>query len=48
MQTLPPLPEWVQLEHQVAQLLTQQQIHGWHFDEQSARKLESSLRQEYE
>ena len=48
MQTLPPLPEWVQLEHQVAQLLTQQEIHGWYFDEHAARKLESSLRTEYE
>jgi len=48
MQTFPPLPEWVQLEHQVAELLTQQQIHGWYFDELSARKLESSLRTEYE
>ena len=48
MQTLPPLPEWVQLEHQVAQILTQQEIHGWHFDEIAARELESSLRREYE
>ena len=48
MQTLPPLPEWVQLEHQVAQLLTQQEIHGWYFDERAARELESSLRREYE
>ena len=48
MQTLPPLPEWVSLEHQVAQILTQQQIHGWYFDENAARKLESTLRKEYE
>jgi len=48
MQTLPPLPEWVQLEHQVAQLLTQQEIHGWYFDEPAARELESTLRREYE
>ena len=48
MQTLPPLPEWVQLEHQVAQILTQQEIHGWHFDERAARELESTLRKEYE
>ena len=48
MQTLPPLPEWVQLEHQVAQILTQQEIHGWHFDERAARELESALRKEYE
>jgi len=48
MQTFPPLPEWVVLEHQVAQLLTQQEIHGWYFDERAARKLESTLRTEYE
>ena len=48
MQTLPPLPDWVKLEHQVAQLLTEQEIHGWYFDELSARKLESTLRTEYE
>ena len=48
MQTFPPLPDWVKLEHQVAQLLTQQEIHGWYFDELSARKLESTLRTEYE
>ena len=48
MRPLPPLPEWVQMEHQVAKILTQQEIHGWHFDESSARELESSLRKEYE
>ena len=48
MESLPPIPEWVSLEHQVAQILTQQEQHGWHFDEGSARELESSLRQEYE
>ena len=48
MQTLPPIPEWVTLEHQVAQILTQQEIHGWYFDEQKARELESTLRREME
>ncbi len=48
MQTLPPLPDWVSLEHQVAQILTQQQIHGWYFNEQEARNLESTLRKELE
>ena len=48
MESLPPIPEWVSLEHQVAQILTQQEQHGWHFDEQAARELESSLRKEYE
>ena len=36
------------MEHQVAQILTQQEIHGWYFDEQEARSLESALRREVE
>jgi len=48
MEPFPQIPEWVTLEHQVAEILTQQQIHGWYFDEQAARELESSLRGEYE
>jgi DNA polymerase I-like protein with 3'-5' exonuclease and polymerase domains len=36
------------MEHQVAQILTQQELHGWYFDEQAARELESTLRKEYE
>ena len=48
MESFPKIPEWVTLEHQVAEILTQQQIHGWYFDEQAARELESSLRGEYE
>ena len=48
MQTFPPLPGWVQMEHQVAEILTQQELHGWYFDENAARELESSLRKEYE
>ena len=48
MQTLPPLPEWVSLEHQVAQILTKQEQHGWFFNEPAARELESTLRKEYE
>ena len=48
MSTLPPLPEWVSLEHQVANILTQQELHGWYFDEQEARDLESTLRREVE
>ena len=48
MESLPPIPEWVSLEHQVAQILTQQEQHGWYFNETSARELESSLRTEYE
>ena len=48
MRTLPPFPAWLQLEHQVAQILTQQEIHGWYFDERAAWELESALRREYE
>ena len=48
MRTLPTLPAWLTLEHQVAQILTQQEIHGWYFDEKAARELEQTLRREYE
>ena len=44
MESFPKIPEWVLMEHQVAQILTDQEQHGWHFDEQAAWKLESSLR----
>ena len=48
MRPLPPLPEWVLLEHQVAQILTEQELHGWYFDERAAWQLSSSLRRELE
>ena len=48
MRPLPQIPEWVQLEHEVARLLTQQEIHGWYFDERAAWELASSLRKELE
>jgi len=48
MEAFPTIPEWITLEHQVAQILTQQEIHGWYFDERAARELESTLRREYE
>ena len=48
MRPLPPLPDWLKLEHQVAHILTEQENHGWFFDEESARELESALRREYE
>ena len=48
MRPLPPLPDWLQLEHQVATILTEQENHGWFFDEPAARSLESALRREYE
>ena len=46
MRPLPPLPDWLKLEHQVAHILTQQEIHGWYFDEKAAQQLESTLRTE--
>jgi len=36
----------VKLEHQVQTILTQQEIHGWHFDERAAWSLTSALKQE--
>jgi len=46
MRSLPPLPEWVALEHEVAKILTKQEQHGWYFDERAAWELASSLQQE--
>ena len=48
MRPLSPLPDWVALEHSVAQILTQQELHGWYFDEPKSYELESSLRREME
>jgi DNA polymerase I-like protein with 3'-5' exonuclease and polymerase domains len=48
MPTFPPLPDWVQLEHQVAHILQRQEEHGWYFDQRAAYELESTLRREME
>jgi len=48
MRPLSPLPDWVALEHSVAQILTEQEHHGWYFDEPKSYELESSLRTEME
>jgi DNA polymerase I-like protein with 3'-5' exonuclease and polymerase domains len=48
MRPLPPIPEWVKLEHDVARLLTKQELHGWYFDERAAWELASSLRKQLE
>ena len=48
MRSLPPLPDWVALEHDVAQILTTQELHGWHFDTKAAWQLASTLRGELE
>ena len=48
MRTLPPLLDADRLEHRVAEILTEQEIHGWTFNESKAQQLESSLRREME
>ena len=48
MRTLPPLSDSCRLEHRVAEILTEQEIHGWTFDEQKGFQLESHLRREME
>jgi len=48
MASLPTLPGFVELELQVAQILTEQELHGWYFDESEGHRLESALRQELE
>ena len=48
MGPLPTIPEWVTLEHEVAQLLTQQEINGWYFDEEAGVRLEGTKRRELE
>ena len=44
MESFPEIPDWVTLEHRVAEILTEQELHGWYFDERSAHELESELR----
>ena len=46
MRTFPPLSDACRLEHRVAEILTEQEIHGWTFNESKAQQLESSLRRE--
>jgi len=48
MRSFPTLPDWVALEHDVATILTKQQLHGWQFDVNAAWKLASSLRSQLE
>ena len=47
METLPTLPDWVEVEHQVATLLTEQENHGWYFDVRSAQQLTASLQKNW-
>jgi hypothetical protein len=37
------IPDFVTLEHDVAKILTEQELHGWFFDESAARELASTL-----
>ena len=46
MAPLPEIPEWVDLEHKVQLILTEQEIHGWRFDETAAWELTSTLQGE--
>ena len=46
MRTFPPLSDACRLEHRVAEILTEQEIHGWTFNESKAQQLESHLRRE--
>ncbi len=46
METLHSIPEWIALEHQVAQLLQTQEENGWHFDERAALELAQTLTRE--
>ena len=48
MRPLPPLSDWLKLEHQVAQILQDQEEHGWYFDVKTSRELEETLRTELE
>ena len=48
MRDFPTLPEWVKVEHQVAEILTRQEIHGWSFNKPAAYELESAIRTEME
>ena len=46
MASLPKIPEWVQLEHQVQTILTEQELHGWQFNKDAAWQLASTLKKE--
>jgi len=48
LEPLSTIPEWITLEHEAAEILTKQELHGWYFDERSAWQLASTLRQELE
>jgi DNA polymerase I-like protein with 3'-5' exonuclease and polymerase domains len=43
LEPLSTIPEWITLEHDVARILTDQEVHGWYFDEPAARELAQAL-----
>ena len=46
METLPKIPDYVSLEHDVARILTRQELRGWQFDVNSAWELGNALSRE--
>ena len=46
MGSFPTLPDYLKLEHDVARILTRQELHGWRFDLDSAWKLAFTLGEE--
>ena len=48
MRTFPEIPDWVKLEHQVQQILTDQETHGWRIDVALARELTQVIQRELE
>ena len=46
MGSLPPELSWIALEHEVAEILANQEVYGWSFDVEKARTLECTLGQE--
>jgi len=48
MDPLSTLPQWIKVEHEVAKLLTQQEMHGWRFNVSAAQQLTQTLQQELE
>jgi DNA polymerase I-like protein with 3'-5' exonuclease and polymerase domains len=48
MGSFPQIPDFVTLEHDVARILTEQELYGWYFDEPAARELASTLYRELE
>jgi len=43
LEALSTIPKWITLEHRVAEILTEQELHGWFFDEPAARQLAQTL-----